>query len=66
MQLNYYPEILLNLGFFMQLLLVTGLNRKIGIGDQWFTLGDTLVLTVLGQVRLVTSINSSCCLELQS
>lgn len=34
----------------MQLLLVTGINRKIGIGDQWFTLGDTLVLTVLGQV----------------
>lgn len=36
-----------------QLLLVTGLNRKIGIGDQWFTLGDTLVLTVLGQVSFM-------------
>lgn len=36
-----------------QLLLVTGLNRKMGIGDQWFTLGDTLVLTVLGQVSFM-------------
>lgn len=36
-----------------QLLLVTGINRKIGIGDQWFTLGDTLVLTVLGQVSFM-------------
>ncbi|KAG0569944.1 hypothetical protein M758_6G122600 [Ceratodon purpureus] len=36
-----------------QLLLVTRLNRKIGIDDQWFTIGDTLVLTVLGQVSFM-------------
>ncbi|CAI5510679.1 unnamed protein product [Closterium sp. Naga37s-1] len=35
-----------------QLLLVTGLNRSLGISDQYFLLGDSLILTVLGQVRL--------------
>jgi hypothetical protein len=34
-----------------QLLLVTGTNRTLGIDDQWFAMGDSLVLTVLGQVR---------------
>ncbi|KAL8481749.1 hypothetical protein ACS0TY_028046 [Phlomoides rotata] len=33
-----------------QVLLVTGLNRQFGISDEWFAVGDSLVLTVLGQV----------------
>lgn len=34
----------------LQLLLVTGVNRSLGISDEWFAMGDSLVLTVLGQV----------------
>ena len=34
-----------------QLLLITGANRALGIDDHFFALGDSLVLTVLGQVR---------------
>ncbi|KAG6393092.1 hypothetical protein SASPL_147322 [Salvia splendens] len=36
-----------------QVLLVTGLNRQIGISDEWFAIGDSLVLTVLGQVSFM-------------
>ncbi|KAH0665906.1 hypothetical protein KY285_027112 [Solanum tuberosum] len=32
-----------------QVLLVTGLNRKFGISDEWFAIGDSLILSVLGQ-----------------
>jgi len=32
------------------LLLVTHANRALGISDQWFSLGDNLVLTVMGQI----------------
>ncbi|CAN4099609.1 unnamed protein product [Withania somnifera] len=32
-----------------QVLLVTGLNRKFGISNEWFLIGDSLILTVLGQ-----------------
>jgi hypothetical protein len=32
-------------------MLVTGMNRILGISDQWFSIGDSLVLTVLGQVQ---------------
>ncbi|KAL5684097.1 hypothetical protein ACJX0J_010482, partial [Zea mays] len=32
-----------------QVLLVTGLNRKLGISDEWFSIGDSLIITVLGQ-----------------
>jgi folate/biopterin transporter len=35
------------------LLLVTHANRAIGIGDQWFSLGDTLILTVMGQIAFM-------------
>jgi hypothetical protein len=35
---------------FVQIFLVTGLNRKFGISDEWFAIGDSLILTVLGQV----------------
>lgn len=32
------------------LLLVTHANRTLGIDDHWFSLGDSLILTVMGQV----------------
>ncbi|MGJ3246811.1 MAG: folate/biopterin family MFS transporter [Elainellaceae cyanobacterium] len=32
------------------LLLVTHANRAIGIDDRWFSLGDSLVLTVMGEI----------------
>lgn len=32
------------------LILVTHTNRAIGIDDRWFSLGDSLVLTVMGQI----------------
>ena len=32
------------------LLLVTHTNRALGIDDHWFSLGDSLILTVLGQI----------------
>ncbi|CAM6082442.1 unnamed protein product [Calypogeia fissa] len=38
---------------FTQLLLVSGYNRDLGISDEWFAMGDSLVLTVLGQVSFM-------------
>jgi folate/biopterin transporter len=35
------------------LLLVTHTNRAIGIDDHWFSLGDTLILTVMGQIAFM-------------
>jgi folate/biopterin transporter len=35
------------------LILVTHANRTIGIQDQWFSLGDSLVLTVMGQIAFM-------------
>jgi len=35
------------------LLLVTHANRSLGIDDQWFALGDSLVLTVAGQIAFM-------------
>jgi folate/biopterin transporter len=35
------------------LLLVTHTNRVIGIGDRWFSLGDSLILTVMGQIAFM-------------
>ncbi|NJP08151.1 MAG: folate/biopterin family MFS transporter [Leptolyngbyaceae cyanobacterium RU_5_1] len=35
------------------LLLVTHANRSLGISDQWFSLGDNLVLTVMGQIAFM-------------
>ncbi|ELR98248.1 folate/biopterin family MFS transporter [Gloeocapsa sp. PCC 73106] len=34
-------------------LLVTHANRAIGIDDHWFSLGDSLVLTVMGQIAFM-------------
>ncbi|KAL6636768.1 hypothetical protein ACP70R_024340 [Stipagrostis hirtigluma subsp. patula] len=36
-----------------QVLLVTGLNQKLGISDEWFTIGDSLIITVLGQASFM-------------
>lgn len=35
------------------LLLVTHANRAIGIDDHWFSLGDSLVLTMMGQIAFM-------------
>lgn len=35
------------------LILVTHLNRSLGIDDQWFSLGDSLVLTAAGQIAFM-------------
>ncbi len=35
------------------LLLVTHTNRVIGIGDRWFSLGDSLILTVMGEIAFM-------------
>lgn len=36
-----------------QLILITGLNRKLGMSDELFALGDSALLTVLGQVSFM-------------
>ena len=35
------------------LILVTHFNRTLGIDDHWFSLGDSLVLTVMGQIAFM-------------
>jgi folate/biopterin transporter len=35
------------------LLLVTHANRSLGINDYWFSLGDSLILTVMGQIAFM-------------
>lgn len=35
------------------LILVTHANRALGIADQWFSLGDSLILTVMGQIAFM-------------
>ncbi len=35
------------------LLLVTHTNRSLGIDDHWFSLGDSLILTVMGQIAFM-------------
>ncbi|KAJ4822242.1 hypothetical protein Tsubulata_035664 [Turnera subulata] len=36
-----------------QVFLITGLNRKFSISDEWFAIGDSLILTVLGQASFM-------------
>ncbi|KAI3827871.1 hypothetical protein L1987_01959 [Smallanthus sonchifolius] len=36
-----------------QVILVTGLNRKFGVSDEWFAIGDSLIITVLGQASFM-------------
>jgi folate/biopterin transporter len=38
---------------FSMLLLVTHANRSLGIDDHWFSLGDSLVLTVMGEIAFM-------------
>lgn len=38
---------------FTALILVTHANRTLGISDQWFSLGDTLILTVMGEIAFM-------------
>ncbi|KAG7573312.1 Biopterin transporter family [Arabidopsis suecica] len=40
-----------------QVILVSGFNRELGISDEWFAIGDSLILTVLAQVYAFVSIN---------
>lgn len=35
------------------LILITHANRSLGIDDRWFSLGDSLVLTVMGQIAFM-------------
>jgi folate/biopterin transporter len=35
------------------LILVTHANRSLGIDDKWFSLGDSLILTVMGQIAFM-------------
>ncbi|XP_077240648.1 major facilitator superfamily protein [Tasmannia lanceolata] len=36
-----------------QVFLVTGLNRQFGISDEWFAIGDSLIITVLSQASFM-------------
>lgn len=48
-----WSTVLSTLFGFTTLLLVTHANRAIGIGDQWFSLGDSLILTVMGEISFM-------------
>ncbi|MBE7381614.1 MAG: folate/biopterin family MFS transporter [Leptolyngbya sp. SIO1E4] len=48
-----WSTILSTLFGFTTLLLVTHANRAIGIDDQWFSLGDSLILTVMGEISFM-------------
>ncbi|KAG7573311.1 Biopterin transporter family [Arabidopsis suecica] len=36
-----------------QVILVSGFNRELGISDEWFAIGDSLILTVLAQASFM-------------
>lgn len=48
-----WSTVLASLGGMTTLLLVTHTNRMLGIGDQWFSLGDSAILTVMGQIAFM-------------
>lgn len=48
-----WSTILASLGGMTSLLLVTHANRSLGIDDQWFSLGDSAILTVMGQIAFM-------------
>ncbi|WP_084668822.1 folate/biopterin family MFS transporter [Spirulina major] len=50
--LGWSTVIAAGLGMTM-LLLVTHANRALGIDDHWFSLGDSLILTVVGQITFM-------------
>lgn len=37
----------------MQVMLVLGINRQLGISDEWFCLSDEILLTVLGRLSFM-------------
>ncbi|GFS36718.1 major facilitator superfamily protein [Actinidia rufa] len=43
----------LQLLLLVQVFLVTGLNRQFGVSDEWFAIGDSLILTVLSQASFM-------------
>ena len=49
-----WSTVLSSLGGMTTLLLVTHANRSLGIDDQWFSLGDSAILTVMGQIAFMT------------
>jgi len=48
-----WSTVLSTLFGFTMLLLVTHANRSFGIGDEWFSLGDSLILTVMGEISFM-------------
>ncbi|MGD1854231.1 MAG: folate/biopterin family MFS transporter [Leptolyngbyaceae cyanobacterium] len=48
-----WSTILASLGGMSTLLLVTHVNRTLGIDDHWFSLGDSAILTVMGQIAFM-------------
>lgn len=48
-----WSTVLASLGGMTTLLLVTHVNRSFGINDQWFSLGDSAILTVMGQIAFM-------------
>ncbi|ESA37545.1 folate biopterin transporter [Leptolyngbya sp. Heron Island J] len=48
-----WSTVLASLGGMTTLLLVTHTNRTLGIDDQWFSLGDSAILTVMGQIAFM-------------
>ena len=48
-----WSTVLAALGGMTTLLLVTHANRSLGIDDQWFSLGDSAILTVMGQIAFM-------------
>ncbi|MEM1239839.1 MAG: folate/biopterin family MFS transporter [Cyanobacteria bacterium P01_H01_bin.26] len=48
-----WSTVLSSLGGMTTLLLVTHANRSLGINDQWFSLGDSAILTVMGQIAFM-------------
>jgi len=49
----FWSTILSTLLGLSSLILVTHLNRQWGISDQWFSLGDSLILAVMGQIAFM-------------
>jgi len=48
-----WSTVLSTLFGFTMLLLVTHANRSFGIGDEWFSLGDSLIPTVMGEISFM-------------
>ena len=49
----FWTTIISSLLGLTSLLLITHANRSLGIGDRWFSLGDSLILTVAGRIAFM-------------